>query len=442
MKNALVAQRVRGDELNKVIARLQRSTHLFASQWYEFAPDILDATAKLFLAPASPWRRRAMELGNTIGMTPPMVTEALRNVLGRVTKKRLEHLRQQQLGRNPVLHRILPRIVFHNLAGNLFISAWESLLLANLIGAGNLVRTSQNDRQFPVLFVEAMASIDPLARRMNFCVWWPHEERELTHYAITAADVVVAFGDDRTVTALRNMLPPHKRFLGHGHKVSFILLHEQDIYSQPCHDLAKKIAYDFSVYDQQGCLSPRAIFLKAKSLAIVETFAQAINDAMAEFASSLPRHVLSLEEAAAVAREREEVLIQQAACESRTARQTIDRQAKVISPPTADYLVAIRSLNPFSLSPVNRTVVIRRFTSLDDLAKTLNPLRGNISTFGVATLRQEWLKMAHALEVGRICPVGKMQKPPLGWTHDGYQPLAALTLPLELREIGDKTGAS
>lgn len=435
MDKTPIANRVCREKLTTIINKLFVHSQEFGRIWYNCAPAVIEATAKCFLDPSNYWHKKALKLSETVGMTPPMVAEALRNLLGRITKVKLERLRRKQLGSDPDANLLLPDVIFHNLAGNLFISGWESLILANLTGACSLVRTSHNDRYFPVLFVEAMSSIDPLARAMNWCGWWPHEERELTRLAVERTDAVVAFGDDETVSAIREMTPLHTRFIGHGHKVSFILLDEEDFESRSLPVIANRVAYDFSVYDQQGCLSPRTLFVRTQSWQLMEELAVAISHAMGRLAKVLPRHKLTLEEAAAVAREREEILIQEAACASSTARQLLDRNAKLVSPASVDYLVALRSLQPFSPSPVNRTVIIRPFTSLHELIATLNPLRGNISTLGVAEFRQEWQLLANHVGATRICPIGRMQKPPLDWFHDGYQPLAAFTLPFELREV-------
>lgn len=435
MNRRLLAPQVDREKLQTILSNLFLHSERVAEKWFLHAPATIEATAKRFLDPADLWHKKALQLGATVGMTPPMVAEALRNLLGSLKGARLERLRRKYLGSAPDMNLFLPRIIFHNLAGNLFLSGWESLILANLTGACSLVRTSQNDRYFPVLFVEAMSSINPVARAMNRCVWWPHEEEELTRFAVERADAVVAFGDDDTIRAIREMTPLGTKFIGHGHKVSFILLDEEDFESFSLPVIAKRVAYDFSVYDQQGCLSPRALFVKTKSRQLLEQLAIAITHAMEKLAKVLPRHELTLEEAAAVAREREEILIQEAASASHTARQQLDPNAKLASPLSADYLVALRSLQPFSLSPVNRTVIIRPFASLRDLMATLNPLRNNISTLGVAEFHQDWQLLANYVRATRICPIGKMQKPPLDWTHDGYQPLAAFTLPLDLREV-------
>jgi hypothetical protein len=422
--------------LQQEVSCLRQWHERYATELWDRAPAAVAAAARLFLNKESMYHQRAVALADRIGMSGPMVAEAINNLLGPISVAKLEKLRRQQLGRTPHLRRTLPRIVFHNLAGNVFVSGWESLILATLVGACNLVRTSSIDLHFPTLWCSALAEVDPVFTRATFCFWCPHEAQEILLTAVASADAVVAFGDDTAVESVRGLTSLHKPFLGHGHKISFALLDERDVSNvQSLARFAKRIAYDFCVYDQQGCLSPRTLFVRTRSQRFVCELAEQIAQDMRKLSVKLPRHPLALEEAVAQTREREETLIHMAAAQSRTARQPVDQHAKLISKFDDPFLVAIRSLEPFWLPPVNRTVILRPFANTAALAKILLPHRGHINTLGVSAARDEWLAIAHELGASRICPLGKMQKPPLGWTHDGYQPLTALSQAIETSEL-------
>jgi hypothetical protein len=67
-----------------------------------------------------------------------------------------------------------------------------------------------------------------------------------------------------------------------------------------------------------------------------------------------------------------------------------------------------------------------------DLAEALrfaDPWRGQISTVGVAALESRVPELALQLAawgVPRVCPVGRMQEPPVTWRHDGRPALGEL----------------
>ena len=50
---------------------------------------------------------------------------------------------------------------------------------------------------------------------------WSRNELALTQTALEDADAVIAYGDDHTISALRQLATPQARFIGYGHKLSF-----------------------------------------------------------------------------------------------------------------------------------------------------------------------------------------------------------------------------
>lgn len=424
------------EDISRVAAKLLRHHERHSQDLFNRAPKAIEQAGLLLSTRGSKLWKQALEAGEATGMSPEMVEEALKNFTKHLRWKQLSKIREKQLRHIPPRVRVYPRIIFHVLAGNLFLSGWESMLLGNLLGACNIVRTSSHDPLFPHIWVKALSQADSLFADANFVGWWPHEENALTSALIQSADAVVAFGDNSSVGAIRSLVPLHTRFVGHGHKLSFALVEGSllDDDTLSC-NLARAAAYDFSVYDQQGCLSPRCLFIQGGSEKCIKRFAEYIVDFMCQLSHALPLHKLTLEEAATLAREREEALIEYSATASKTSRHKDFSATTVFSAPSDKFLVMRRSLAPFAPSPVNRVVTIRTFKTTNELKKVLEPYRGLISTFGVSSPRDEWLHLAKTLLVGRVCSLGNMQKPPLGWTHDGYQPLAALVTSMELGEL-------
>lgn len=436
MLEQLFAPEVTEEALRARVARLLRWHERHAAELFMRAPQAIARAATILRHPEHPLRRQALQSGRLVGLSPGMVAEAIENALGGLTAQRLVKLRQRHVGPEALGRRHLPRLVFHVLAGNLFLSGWESMILASLTGACQVVRTSAQDRIYARLWARALAAADPLLGKAHAVYWWPHEDSACTRAATHAADVVVAFGDDPSVGAVRALTPVRTRFVGHGFKLSFALLDTSDLREDCLDDLARRLAYDFSVYDQQGCLSPRALLLGGREIPIEDQFCAALATAMRNYLTALPRHELTLEEKAVVARLREETLLEHlAAGRSQSSRRGSMESAKLWSRPDDPFVVAQLPLGQFVPSPVNRSVTIYRFRSLDQLTQVLLPYRGHISTLGVENFHDAWQRLACALQVVRICPIGKMQKPPLGWTHDGYQPLEVLCPPIELSEL-------
>ncbi|MED6314334.1 MAG: acyl-CoA reductase, partial [Verrucomicrobiota bacterium] len=66
---------------------------------------------------------------------------------------------------------------------------------------------------------------------------------------------------------------------------------------------------------------------------------------------------------------------------------------------------------------------------LEEALHVLEPVRESVSTVGIAASEARMRDIANQLAiwgVPRICPLGKMQRPPLAWRHDGRPALGEL----------------
>jgi len=78
---------------------------------------------------------------------------------------------------------------------------------------------------------------------------------------------------------------------------------------------------------------------------------------------------------------------------------------------------------------LNRFVYIKAVTGLEQALQGAEAVRGKVSTVGLAAPEDRAQQLATELArwgVARVCPLGKMQNPPLTWRHDGRPPLADL----------------
>src|SRR5690606_18998027 len=74
-------------------------------------------------------------------MSRQMLAEAFRNCVGRWTDADdLKSFVKEECAALSSGHPVFPQVIFHNLAGNLFLSGWESIPHAVLLGAASLVR--------------------------------------------------------------------------------------------------------------------------------------------------------------------------------------------------------------------------------------------------------------------------------------------------------------
>jgi hypothetical protein len=380
----------------------------------------LTRTAREWLRPGNPWCERAVaEAPAVTGFSPAMVQEAVALTFGPITESSLRSMLDRELGDRHVLDEFVagkravgPRLIAHFLAGNVPPPGILSICCGLLLKSANVVRLSSRDPVFPRLFVESLRQSGAELADGVAVVEWPKEASGVTESLLKEADAVIAYGDDDTIATLRGLAPRHARFVGYGHKLSLAIVFKGSVTAEKLPALATAAAFDVSVYDQQGCLSPHVFYVEAGA----REFAVALAEAMAAYQARVPRGVLTTGEASAFAQLRHATEFSGAS----------DPSIAVWASPAANDWMVIFEENPvFRVSCLNRVVYVKPLASLDQLPGLLAPLAGKISTVGVS----EWNDRLNALVelgVGRFCSIGQMQKPPLTWYHDGRPNVADL----------------
>ena len=83
----------------------------------------------------------------------------------------------------------------------------------------------------------------------------------------------------------------------------------------------------------------------------------------------------------------------------------------------------------FAVSCLHRFVFVKAAPDLAAALRAADAVRGKVSTVGLASAEDRAASLALELArwgAGRVCPIGRMQEPPLAWRHDGRPALADL----------------
>ncbi len=421
------------EQINEAIHRTREARERVAQhRSTEAIISALVQTAKNWQEPTSPWRLRAIEQAPAVtGFSEPMVREAIDLTYGAITYEALGEMLDRELGSRRVLDEFClrgraqtkavgPRLIAHFLAGNVPSPGIISICCGLLLKAGNLVRMSQRDTVFPALFVDSLREVDAELADCVAPLEWARQELTLTQTALAGADAVVAYGDDHTISALRQIAPDGVPFVGYGHKISFGVIAKEAMSAENLPALAEAAAFDVSIYDQQGCLSPHMFYVEERGELGPRKFAAALAEAMAAYQTRVPRGPLSVEEAAGVSQIR-------SAYEFRGAA---DRRVAVWTSKTPNEWTVIYEDDPsFAPSCLNRTVFVKPTDGLKRVLDSIHRYAPSISTVGMAPMNERVMGFASELArmgVCRVCPIGQMQRPPLSWHHDGRPNLADL----------------
>lgn len=295
---------------------------------------------------------------------------------------------------------IAPQVILHIFSGNTPAAALQSLIRGLLLGSHNLCKLPSAGLPEVAEFISALPP--ELAANVEVAP-------DLPDQWLACADAVIVFGDDTTIATIRGRCRPDQTFIPHGHRLSFGIF-----FDAPDDAALGAAARDACVFDQQGCLSPHVFFVREDGACTAEAVARRLADAMASFSKVSPRRAVSLTEANAIRSLRTEAAFRAANGEPLT----------VLASNNTDWTVIAGSPAAFPASPLNRTVFVKALPQ--DLAATLAPLRPHLSTCGIWPVTDGNAAAAAAVGVSRVCPIGKMQLPPLAWHHDGQQVLAPL----------------
>jgi hypothetical protein len=299
-----------------------------------------------------------------------------------------------------------PRLIHHVCAGNLAISAITSIAHGLLLGARNTVklpgpREDNTTRREITAFVRRLPQ--PLRELVSIT-----SSRDDS--AMERADVIIAFGSDSTMAALRAQVRGDQRFIAHGHAVSLLWL--ADPAKLTARD-ARACAIDVLTYDQLGCLSPQAIYLPP--------------GADLEKLGAKLAHALETEWQRQPRKPARPLGVRARIAEARDVAHALGHRTW-LQPSRHLGWSLINDPDPaFAPSPLHGVIYLR-VSPVDELGANLATVRGRISTVGVAgtSPSARWRDAFLELGVSRFCPAGRMQFPPLSWHHDGRAVLGEL----------------
>ncbi|HEV7732865.1 MAG TPA: acyl-CoA reductase [Candidatus Binatia bacterium] len=345
-------------------------------------------TARSLAAAATRWRddvdlRAALPAATRL--SPDMIDAVMPRITGALDADAMTELVARELGPRPTAG---PALVAHVLASNVPALALPAIALGCLAGAAVVVKSGRDDVLSAPAFHRALETVDPELAATVVSTYWTGGDRGVEDAVLARADVVVASGSDATMQALAPRLGT--RLLAHGARVSCIVVASDDA------DVAARVASDVALYDQRGCLSPHTVYVVGDASAFAERLAVALATQPAAGPATL---------------------------EERAARRTL----LAVSEWQGDVLhgdgVLCGPPAPFRPTCGGRVVRVQEVRSIADVP-TLLPSHG-IECVGIAGLDPDTAALAR-LGVARVCPVGRMQSPPLAWPCGQHAPLRSL----------------
>jgi hypothetical protein len=401
-------ERASAEDVRAALARLREAGPALRARRRSERVAALGRVLERFRDPGSPERRRLeAELPAAAGFTSATVREGLDRALAGWTATALGELVESELERGKARSASGFPATAVLLGGAVPTPALLALAAPLVLGSPVLARSSSHDPVTARVFAAALAAEDAALAASLAVVSFPSDD-EAALGALLAADCVVAYGSDETMAALSARISPARRFVPHGHRLSVAVLGEDALGGVGLAAAAEPLALDVALWDQQGCLSPVALYALGAAR-VPEALLDALAAAFGRAARRWPRGRLAPAAAARFAAERDGAELRAAAGED--VRLRAGSGFALVAEPDAR----------FRGSPLGRFLRVHPARDAAELLAALAPLGPHLSAVGFAGLGGLSGRLEPELALlgaARICPLGTLQAPPLAWCHD------------------------
>jgi phenylacetate-coenzyme A ligase PaaK-like adenylate-forming protein len=324
-------------------------------------------------------------------------------------------------------------LLVHIAPGNAFAVGILSVIEGLLAGNVNVLKLSSADSEFPLLFLERLAALDPTRKlgKFIFAVRVSSSETALMTRLLSEATGVAAWGGEDAIAAIKKMAPPNARVIDWGHRLSFAYVSRGQLNGDTT-AIVKAIAKDVCLLEQQACSSPQCVYVDLR----------ADDPKFAQFADQLAKE-LKLESERLGAPDVDAA--QAAEISMVTSVQKAEAAlglGRVIEGSDHSWRVLVDHRSALRASPLYRSVWVKPLPK-ESIFQTLWPMREFLQTASIACLSSEIAELsAKIVSAGvlRVTEVGEMLGSYDGEPHDGVYALTryARRISYQLPTIGGR----
>jgi phenylacetate-CoA ligase len=310
--------------------------------------------------------------------------------------------------------RFVPHgVLLHVAAGNVFLGAIDSLVIGLLTKNISIMKMSSGNQIFPTLFAQSLLEADKnkIITGSFALLHWKGGDKEIEAIFKKSVDAIVAWGGEDMVNAYREGLSSGIPLIEHGPKISFQIVTKRGLEKNPLKYVGQKVAEDIIAWDQAACASPQNLFLEegVNVKELLPHIEEALNS------TQLKRGLLDQDEAVEMLKE-----------EDRARLNTLEGGSWLKGQGWLLHHDPRPGIRP---SPLNRTLIIKSFKSLEDLLSQLKPAQRVLQSCGYLTHEDEkgpYLNRLAEFGVLRFARIGTVMEAMIGAPHDGRLSLMEL----------------
>jgi hypothetical protein len=374
---------------------------------------IADAAARWCDADFPPRVRVTAQIEARLGYTIPVIDYALDTLFGAITERALGGAIASELGSVGALDGVRvrqdapsawPRGVERSVVVSSDTTIGVALVpaLFALCAKSRVVVKDRTDALVGAFFATLAEEHPAFATAVDAAAWTGGADpAEAALFA--DAQVVVAFGGDDALRAIRERCGVDTRFVGFGHRVSIGRL-SADGAREIDTARAEELVRDALLYDGEGCLSLHLVFVSAHGAAlerVIAVLARACERVAVEFPAGRP----SAARASGAAAYRS------------LARFRAANDAALVADAGGPMVLVLTPDEPPPLVP--RVVAVVPITSDEDVVAYVRAHRLPVQALGVDRVDPTAVALAEQVGAVRVCLFGAMQDPPVAGHHGG-----------------------
>lgn len=350
-------------------------------------------------------QRARAQIPESSGLSPQMVEWALDAALRPLSAAGFSAFARNIPEPHPRAHRVRPgRLCALVLSGNVFTAPARGAAFPLLLGWPVVAKASSHDDVFAHLLSQALSESDFELGEAFRVITFSGDDTPRLESLFEQADVVSAYGSDRSLQSMRAALSTSTQFIAHGHGLGAAFVDAEALTDlESARKVATGLALDVAAYDQRGCMSPLVAWVTRDANVSHLTFGKLVFEALGELEKRLPRGPLSMDVAS-----------------SQISFRGVGAMRGTLLEGDG-YAVCIENSGNLRLSPGFRNLQIVGVSGLDELTSKLQPLGVHLKTLGIAGVAslEKLLAQLPARVAPRVCEVGAMQRPALDALHDG-----------------------
>ena len=311
-------------------------------------------------------------------------------------------------------------VVLHVTAGNVFLGSLDSLIMGLLTKNISLVKVSSQNKIFPLFFAESLSKFDTkkIISDKIAILHWKGGDEKVEILMKSKVNAIIAWGGEEMIESYRKNLPSRVKFLDFGPKVSLQVITKEGLYLQDLDVVAEKIVADIIPWNQSACASPQNLYVQdgldtEKLLIEIEK----------AFQKSPKRSAISDDEAVEILKEKYRALYS-----------SLMENGSLVE--GEDFLVHQELSDVLRPSPLNRSLIVKNFSTIEDLAIKLTPFETYLQSCSYLCSSEEhedFLQELSETGIKRFSPIGTITWGMEGAPHDGRLVLREL-----VQFIGDE----